>query len=405
MNRFIRLLPRTAPLATLAFAFSALFVAAPATAQEEEFGGDKKEEGEGGEGTDAPETYTVKDGDTLWNLSAKFLNNPWYWPKIWSYNPQLDNPNWIYPGNVIRFYPGGAAGDEAGEGGGDGDGDKGSEGGGDGDGEGGGDGDGDDGDEGGEDDYDIDLGDEATELKATFDDNDVKKSLQRLARRKGVVARRQFFIPEKKLQEAGEVENSPTEKSMLSLYDSVWVDFKTKPEPGAKLQIFRPTKTVYHPVKGLPLGTIIELVGELRVDANSDGKSLATITASWERVLRGDYVAQVEEAKLRTVEPVPNDSEVKGYVADTAYYEGTSLGQHTIVIVDKGEKDGVKPGNTFTIKRATDPLTGDQRGLTDEVIGRVLVTDVRDDTSVGLLTYSNRAIVAGDRIEMIVEKN
>ena len=55
--------------------------------------------------TNAPETYVVRYGDTLWDLCARFLNNPWYWPKIWSYNGGLDNPHWIRPGTVLRFYP------------------------------------------------------------------------------------------------------------------------------------------------------------------------------------------------------------------------------------------------------------------------------------------------------------
>ena len=53
-----------------------------------------------------PDTYTVKPGDTLWDLSGRFLNNPWYWPKIWSYNPEITNPHWIYPGNLLKFFPG-----------------------------------------------------------------------------------------------------------------------------------------------------------------------------------------------------------------------------------------------------------------------------------------------------------
>jgi hypothetical protein len=51
------------------------------------------------------ETYTVRPGDTLWDLSQRFLGNPWYWPKVWSYNPEIENPHWIYPGNIVRFYP------------------------------------------------------------------------------------------------------------------------------------------------------------------------------------------------------------------------------------------------------------------------------------------------------------
>ncbi len=59
------------------------------------------------QGVPPPDTYTVRRGDTLWDLSGRFLNNPWYWPKVWSYNPEITNPHWIYPGNVIRFYPSG----------------------------------------------------------------------------------------------------------------------------------------------------------------------------------------------------------------------------------------------------------------------------------------------------------
>src|SRR5262245_11811519 len=51
------------------------------------------------------ETHVVTGGDTLWDLCSKYLNSPWYWPKIWSYNPQITNPHWIYPGNELRFYP------------------------------------------------------------------------------------------------------------------------------------------------------------------------------------------------------------------------------------------------------------------------------------------------------------
>src|SRR5438876_6556480 len=51
------------------------------------------------------ETHAVQSGDTLWDLCSKYLNSPWYWPKIWSYNPQISNPHWIFPGNELRFYP------------------------------------------------------------------------------------------------------------------------------------------------------------------------------------------------------------------------------------------------------------------------------------------------------------
>jgi LysM repeat protein len=59
---------------------------------------------------DAPMNYTVKRGDTLWDISAVFLKDPWFWPEIWQINPQVENPHLIYPGDVLSLAVG-AGGD------------------------------------------------------------------------------------------------------------------------------------------------------------------------------------------------------------------------------------------------------------------------------------------------------
>lgn len=53
--------------------------------------------------TDAPQHYEVKPGDTLWDISALFLKDPWMWPQLWRENPQVENPDLIYPGDRLAL--------------------------------------------------------------------------------------------------------------------------------------------------------------------------------------------------------------------------------------------------------------------------------------------------------------
>ena len=56
--------------------------------------------------TDETVRYTVEKGDTLWGISSRYLENPWLWPELWKENSYIENPNLIFPGDVLLISSG-----------------------------------------------------------------------------------------------------------------------------------------------------------------------------------------------------------------------------------------------------------------------------------------------------------
>jgi hypothetical protein len=333
------------------------------------------------------EVHTVTKGDTLWDLSQRYLGSPWYWPKVWSYNPEIANPHWIYPGNLVRLFPAGEEVPSRVESG---------------------------------------VGPAPTELVS--DEGDVVASTEmdgvngeELVQVTGKISyepkagRRvvtQGFVTARELEDAGRIDSSFSGMQMLSFPDTAYVRFKRKADAkvGDRYVIFHTVRQVMHPVTGKKLGFLTEFVGTMRVMEVGDRYVTAQIQDTWAPVERGHLVGPYGERLVEQVVPRRNEREVQGFVVIPMEPDLTLVGEHNHLVVDKGSRDGVQVGNTFTVIRQSDldsdlfnPSKSKDRALPLERIATCLVTEVKDQTSNCILTYSVVEVVPGDRVMLRVE--
>jgi hypothetical protein len=339
-----------------------------------------------------PDTYTVKPGDTLWDLSGRFLNNPWYWPKVWSYNPEISNPHWIYPGNVVRFYP---AAEEAptrvepvaeapAE-------------------------------EGVEAPKEMeDLSRGTLEKPKELDADTVAvvgpyKVGQAPSR--AITSRHDSFVTSRELEESGVLSAAFEERMMLTFLDRAYARFQTEApvKPGSLYVIYRTDGKVYHPVTGALFGYKTTIIGAGRVIALDAERKVATvvIAGAYEPIERGNFLGPWGDKMVRRVQPKANRASLQGVILDTQSTEVTEIGEHHLVFIDKGKADGVEEGNTFKVLRSGDPYRAEfQRAeydpdLPDEVVGNLIVVDAKENASTALVNRSIRELTVGDRVAMV----
>jgi hypothetical protein len=338
--------------------------------------------------TSAPgEVHTVVPGDTLWDVSQRYLGNAWYWPKVWSYNPEIANPHWIYPGNLVRLFPAGEEAPSQVEAGA------------------------------------APTGVATTELPSSGD-FEAPSAFEASDEGQVTVSGKIGFVPKqgrrvvhagfvtsRELDEAGRIDSSFSEALMLSYPDTVYVRFKNR--GGAKLGdryvIFRTEEEIHHPNTGAKVGFLTKFLGVLRVTRVSDKLVTAQVQETWDEVTRGDLVGPYGEQLAETVAPRPNEREVKATVVTALVPSLTLLGEHHELVLDKGRADGVQQGNTFAIVRQQDlggnfmnPAKGQDPELPLEDVAVCLAVDVKERTTNCLLTRSIREVVPGDRALMRV---
>jgi hypothetical protein len=335
---------------------------------------------------EVPDTYTVKPGDTLWDLSGRYLNNPWYWPKVWSYNPEITNPHWIDPGTVIKFSPTEAgptqvevaeAPEEA--------------------------------PQAPREMEDLSRG---TLSKEGLDDDAVAVAGPYKI---GYVApsattiRRDSFITKRELEESGVIHASFEEKLMLSHLDRAYAKFKGKAgvKVGDNYLIYKTERTIRHPRTGAFIGYKTAILGTARITGVSEGVAKLEITSAIDVIERGDYLGPWNEKLIRQVPMRANSRSLVGEIIAPEVHSLTQMGEHHTVFIDKGKADGVQEGNTFAVVRRGDPSTQPalekpryDPKLPKEDIGRLLVIDAKENASLVLVLNSLRELHVGDRVEM-----
>ena len=298
--------------------------------------------------------YIIQDGDTLWDLCDIFFSEPWYWPTLWSYNPQLTNPHWVFPGDMIQIRK-------------------------------------------------PQLAESTTIVWSESRYSKRKADLEILARYVG-------YLPDRPFRESGRIAFARESHVTLGEFDEIYIEFgvNTNVKRGERFTIYRGEGELEHPLDDdILVGHKIRHLGVAKV-LNADKKYIkALITRSYEEIQRGDLITSAFPHSW-LVGPVTNESEIVATLVD--YHQPMQhAGQYQYVYIDKGRNDGVRRGNRFVITRRGDGLWFDgdpddsDIAITDfpwEHIGEVMVVEAFEDTSLAIVSRTIKELVRGDRLVM-----
>lgn len=342
--------------APLAIAAAALPVSVPAAAPQVR--------------ADAPPTYIVRKGDTLWDLSGKFLDRPWQWPRLWKANPAIRNPDLIYPGDVLTLVGRGA---------------------------------------------DMHLtvtgGPRIASHGAGFETVRLSPHVREQAldlqpaaipiQSVGPFLSRPLVVGPDELAHAAYIMAADDGRLIFGAGDRVYVRGLGQVSPGARFSVFRPGARFTDPKTGQVLGYEAVEVGSARVERNGDPTTVV-FTETYREIVTGDrLMAAVEEGDY-TFFPSPAPVGVKGRVlalSDSISQSGT----YQVVALAMGTADGVGKGNVLTLAEAGARITdsrasvaGESVRLPDEPIGRAMVFRVFDHVSYALIMNASRPVRSGD---------
>lgn len=307
-----------------------------------------------------PSVYTVRRGDTLWDVTGHYYGNPWEWPRVWSYNPEVTNPHWIYPQDQLRLLAPGAPVDPA---------------------------------------------------------HNVLVAPGRSMTGGSVFLRQEGYLDEDALDDAGVVAGSPEDHMLLAPYDQVYLEFDEgiSQRPSGEYTVYREMPDRAREVGGE--GTLVRIFGAVRIDSYDDERrtARATIIEALDPIERGFRVAPVPR-RFNMVPPQVSDRNLQSHVA-ASLRPHDLLGEQQIVFIPQGAENGVQLGNRFFIVEAGDRWRDELSGGAEaagaeveappepdaypaEIVAEGRVVHVRPTSCTLMITRSVREVERGDRAEM-----
>jgi hypothetical protein len=339
-----------------------------------------------------PDQYTVVKGDTLWDISGKFLNQPWQWPELWSHNSQIKNPQLIYPGDTIYFliangrpqlglskneqpaqYPGDSSCVLS--------------------------------------ENDVKNGrtkfavSETGKLLPCIRETAIKKAINLIPTES--IAQ---FLTSPKVVTENELSNAPYvidfagEHLIAGAGDKVYVRSIAQSE-NLSYTIYRAGEAYISPDTGEVLGYDAKYIADTTLQQSGDPSTLL-ITKSNSEVRKGDRtMPKNEDEVILNYFPRPPEKSINGSVISVL--GGVSqIGLYNIVVIDKGTKDGILAGHDLAIyrkgKSINDPYSAvknDVVKLPDEIAGTLMVFRPFERVSYALVMKATQAIHILDKVK------
>lgn len=315
--------------------------------------------------SDHPDQYTVQKGDTLWDISNRFLSTPWLWPEIWHVNPEIDNPHLIYPGDVIRLvYIDGKPYLTL--------------------------------------DRTVKMAPGATRLSPSIrvmSDEDAISAIP-LDRVNSFLSRSRI-VSEEELAQGPHILAGPERRLIVGEGDRVYArgDF----DDGVNnYGVYRKQKVYVDPITKEYLGTHALSIGTVSVITTEEDIATLRVTRSSEEMRPADRLLPSEERAIdSTFYPSAPDNKLEGLILAV---EGgvTQVGKMDVVMINLGEREGLYVGNVLATYKVgetvRDRVTNKMVKLPDERAGLVMVFRTFEKMSFGLVLEADRPLAVNDRL-------